>query len=161
MKKIFLTLLVSGSLLVSGAALAGPLDKATTNLTTAIGPTGLQGDFATTVGTVVKGILSVVGTVFLLFTVYAGVMWMTAQGNEDRVTKAKDTIQAAVIGLFIVMAAYAITAFVTSKVGGAAGGSSDTCASAAGGTCTSNCAAGQQNPNKYECSGSEFCCVAP
>jgi hypothetical protein len=37
---------------------------------------------------------------------------MLAQGNEDEISKAKQIIIAAVSGLVIVLAAYAITAFI-------------------------------------------------
>lgn len=80
--------------------------------------TGLSSDLAGTVANVIKAILALVGTAFLVLTIYAGVMWMTAQGAEDRVTKAQDIIKASVIGLIIIMSAYAITYFVTSKLGG-------------------------------------------
>jgi hypothetical protein len=78
--------------------------------------TGLSGDFAGTVATVIKTVLALVGTVFLVLTIYAGILWMTAQGEEDKVTKAKDVIKASVLGLIIIMSAYAITAFVTSRL---------------------------------------------
>ncbi len=157
MKKIILIFSVVCSLLVSTVVLAvGPLDIANKNLGSALGSTGLSSDIAVSVGTVVKGVLAVVGTVFLVLTVYAGIIWMTAQGNETKVTKAKDTIVAAVIGLFIVMAAYAITAFVTSKVGGP--GSSG-CA----GTCMPGSCSGL-TPNvdsSGSCSNSgDVCCKA-
>jgi hypothetical protein len=118
-KRILLAVLIFSSLLFSQAALAGPLTKARTNLKNAMttnGGTGLQEDFGVSVGTVIKGILSLVGTIFLVLTIYAGILWMTAQGNEQQVTKAKGIIQTAVIGLFVVMAAYAITDFVTRRV---------------------------------------------
>jgi len=52
--------------------------------------------------------------------IYAGYNWMTAQGEEEKVTKAKDTLTAAIIGLVIVIAAYAISYYVISALGGAA-----------------------------------------
>jgi hypothetical protein len=47
---------------------------------------------------------------------YAGYLWMTARGNEQRLEKAKDTLTAAIIGLIIIAAAYAISYFVMSKI---------------------------------------------
>jgi len=44
--------------------------------------------------------------------IYGGFIWMIARGNEGEVTKAKDLIQAAIIGLVVVLAAYAITQFI-------------------------------------------------
>jgi hypothetical protein len=72
-----------------------------------------------TVGKVIKVVLGLLGTIFLALTFYAGVLWMTAGGNEDNIEKAKKILSAAVIGLVIVMAAYSITYFVTTFVFGA------------------------------------------
>ena len=61
---------------------------------------------------VIKAVLSIVGIVFLGFALYAGIRWMTAQGNEENVTKSKDTLQAAIIGMIIIALSYAITTLV-------------------------------------------------
>jgi hypothetical protein len=74
-------------------------------------------------GNVIKVFLSIVGIIFLVLMVYAGYLWMTAQGEEQKVEKSKDTIKAAVIGLIIVVAAYAITNFIVSGLIEAAGSS--------------------------------------
>lgn len=65
-----------------------------------------------TIGRVIKVVLGFVGTLFFALTVYAGYLWMTASGNEDQVTKAKDVLKMAVIGIIIVVAAYSITTYV-------------------------------------------------
>lgn len=69
------------------------------------------------IGLVVKGALSLLGVVFLILMVYGGYEWMTAHGDEQKVTKAKDTIRSAIIGLIVVLGAYAISYFVVSKLG--------------------------------------------
>lgn len=68
------------------------------------------------IGTVVKTFLSIIGVIFLILMIYAGYSWMTAHGDEQKVTKAKETITASIIGLAIVIGAYAITFFVISKL---------------------------------------------
>ncbi len=68
------------------------------------------------ISTIIKTILSLLGVIFLCLMVYGGSMWMTASGKEERVNKAKDLIQAAIIGLIIVVSAYAISIFVVSKI---------------------------------------------
>lgn len=83
--------------------------------------TGLSKDLGTSVATVIKTILALVGTIFLVLTIYAGVMWMTAQGDESAIEKATGIIKASIIGLVIIMSAYAITYFVTTKLGAVAG----------------------------------------
>lgn len=66
----------------------------------------------TKTGQIIGTALSFVGILFLILVIYAGIMWMTAQGNEQKVTKAKDLLINSIVGLIIVFAAYAITAFV-------------------------------------------------
>lgn len=80
------------------------------------GGAGLNKDINTSVSTIIKAALSLVGTIFLALSIYAGILWMTAAGNEDKVTKAKDIVTQAVIGLAVTLSAYAITAFVTSRL---------------------------------------------
>jgi preprotein translocase subunit SecG len=67
---------------------------------------------AKTVASVIKVILGFLGVVFLVLILYAGFLWMTAAGSEEKVTKAKNIMVAAIIGVAIVLAAYAITFFV-------------------------------------------------
>jgi phosphate/sulfate permease len=71
-----------------------------------------QPSVASIVGTVVGGLLSLLGVIFLGLTIYGGVMWMTAEGKEERVEKAKNIIVNSLIGLVIIIAAYAISFFV-------------------------------------------------
>lgn len=64
------------------------------------------------VATVIQAFIGLLGVIFLVLIVYAGYNWMTANGDEGKVSKAKDTITRAIIGLIIVLAAYSITYFV-------------------------------------------------
>lgn len=73
-------------------------------------------DPAVLIGNIVKIALGLVGTVFFLLMLYAGFLWMTARGAQDTVKKAKDMISAAIIGLVIVSAAYAVSNFVIQGV---------------------------------------------
>lgn len=65
------------------------------------------------IGMIIKILLTFVGTLFMVLTVVAGFMWMTASGNEDRVKKAIDILKMAVIGLIISIAAFSISVMVT------------------------------------------------
>ena len=77
-------------------------------------PTGLKTkDVKEVVGQFIKGALTLVGLVFFILMVYGGFLWMQARGNEQDVEKARDIIIAAIIGLVLIVAAYAITNFVT------------------------------------------------
>lgn len=67
------------------------------------------------IGKVISVILSFLGVIFLILMIYGGYTWMTAMGNEEKVKKAQQLIQAAVLGLIVVVAAYAITIFVMDR----------------------------------------------
>jgi hypothetical protein len=71
------------------------------------------------IGVVVSTVLGFLGIVFFLLVFYSGLMWMTARGDEGKIEDAKKTIEAAVVGLIIVMAAYAITRAVFVGLGAA------------------------------------------
>ncbi|MFH1773025.1 MAG: hypothetical protein ABH818_01560 [Patescibacteria group bacterium] len=68
------------------------------------------------IATVIKAVLSFLGVVFLILIIYAGFTWMTAGGDEEKINKAKDTIQRAIIGLIIILCSYAITIFIFGKL---------------------------------------------
>jgi len=79
-------------------------------------------DIRTMVGNVLKGFFALLGVVAVLLILYAGVIWMTAAGNEEKISQAKKILINATIGLLIMMAAYAITAFIFGAILGAQGG---------------------------------------
>ncbi|MCK5615147.1 hypothetical protein KAR91_75485 [Candidatus Pacearchaeota archaeon] len=62
----------------------------------------------TELGGVIRLILVFLGPTAVLFTIYAGFMYMTALDNEDRASKAKTMIVAGVTGIVIIYAAYAL-----------------------------------------------------
>lgn len=53
--------------------------------------------------------LGLVGVIFLGLMIYAGILWMIAQGNEDKVNRAKDTLLNALVGFIITLSAYALS----------------------------------------------------
>lgn len=64
----------------------------------------------------IKILLGITGTLFFALIVFAGYVRLTAHGEEDRVKKSNSTAVAALLGLAIVLLAYAVTAFVTSRL---------------------------------------------
>ncbi len=89
-----------------------------------------QTDIKTASGEIIKAALGILGLIFFVLLIYAGITWMTARGDEDAVTKARETIFAAVIGLSVVLASYAITSFLTTRI---LSGSPDAGATVSGG----------------------------
>ncbi len=73
-------------------------------------------DVPTIIGRIIGAGLAFIGTLFFVLIVYGGFIWMMARGNEQEVAKAKELITAAVIGLIIVLSAYAITVYLGERV---------------------------------------------
>ena len=79
-------------------------------------PTGVPTDLPTTIGKIVGAGLAFLGVAFFILIIYGGYTWMFSMGNEQTSTKAKEIIIAAVIGLVIVLMAYAITEYIGTAV---------------------------------------------
>jgi len=63
-------------------------------------------------GMAVNGFLSILGIIFIILMLYGGHTYMTAGGDESKVTRSSDIIKRAIIGLIIVVGSYAIWTFV-------------------------------------------------
>ena len=63
---------------------------------------------------IVRYLMTFLGIIAVVVILFGGFKWMTAGGNEDRVAEAKKLIVAGIIGLIIVLAAFAIVQFVLS-----------------------------------------------
>ena len=71
---------------------------------------------------IVKYLMTFLGIIAVVVILLGGFKWMTAAGNEDKVAEAKKLIIAGVIGLIIILAAFAIVQFVVGITGNALDG---------------------------------------
>ncbi len=79
--------------------------------------TGLgQEDLDTTIAQLIRVVLAFLGVIAVIIVLIGGFQWMTAGGSDERVAEAKKRLIAGVIGLAIILAAYAITSFVVSSL---------------------------------------------
>ncbi|MDD3284861.1 MAG: Ig-like domain-containing protein [Patescibacteria group bacterium] len=69
-------------------------------------------DIETIVVNVINIALWTLGIISLVIILYAGFLWMTSAGNEEKIAKAKKTMVSAVIGLIIIFSSYAIVNFL-------------------------------------------------
>jgi len=79
-------------------------------------------DLRVIVGKIILVVLGFLAAIFLALTIYAGFRYMTAAGNQDQTKKAVAQIRDAVIGLVIVLAAWAITTFILNALNWTTGG---------------------------------------
>lgn len=89
-------------------------------------PFGLEGlnadgtfgtkDLKSTVGSIIKVALSFLGVVAIVIVLIGGFKYMTAGGSDEKTGDAKKYIISGIIGLAIILSAYAITQFVLSNL---------------------------------------------
>lgn len=71
---------------------------------------------AQVIGGVIQTALGIIGTIAVIYIIYGGVIWMGAEGNDEKLKRAATMMTNALIGLVIIMSAYALTAFVVSQL---------------------------------------------
>ncbi len=103
-------LVVAAQPLVTFAQFGSNKIPTNTGLSTNTDPIGM-------IGSLIGSALEVLGIVALVLIIYAGFLWMTAQGETEKVEKARDILIQATIGLIIISLAYSISYYVTDKLG--------------------------------------------
>jgi hypothetical protein len=74
-------------------------------------------DFAQLAVNVAQWILGITGSLSLLAFIYGGILFLTSAGSNEQVTKGRQAITGAVIGLVVVFASYMIIGFVFKALG--------------------------------------------
>ena len=75
-----------------------------------------EGDIAVIVGRIIQTALGLVGIIFITLIIYGGFLYMTAAGSQEQVAKARTLIINNVIGLIIIVTAFAVTSFVVGAI---------------------------------------------
>ncbi|MEI6170033.1 MAG: hypothetical protein WCP56_03475 [Candidatus Saccharibacteria bacterium] len=112
MKKLLATSLIILGLLTPLSAKAQEIIKSDQI------PVELQGP---TVSELIANVLTILffvaGAASVIVIVVAGIIFAVSAGDEKKIKMAKDSLLYAVIGLVISMSAYAITSFITGRLG--------------------------------------------
>ena len=116
----FLTAILIFPLLASAAAGTPPSNSALNKLQTIAGAGGsgytTDVSLPVAVGAIIRTVLGLLGIVFIIILIVAGFRWMVASGNEEKVTKAQGSIKRGIIGLIIVIGAWAIWTFLLNSL---------------------------------------------
>lgn len=109
--------------LLLGLTLASPALAAINAQTTGLEATAAATYYDTTpislpvlIGKIIDVVVGLSGLLVFILFVYAGFIWMTAQGDPTKVKKAQDILATATIGLLILLSAFAITNFVVTQL---------------------------------------------
>ncbi len=73
-------------------------------------------DIRVTIASIIRTAMSLLGIVAVVIVLIGGFKWMTAGGNEDQVGEAKSWIFSGVIGLAIILSAYALATYVINSL---------------------------------------------
>ncbi|MFA6421919.1 MAG: hypothetical protein WCV92_00745 [Candidatus Buchananbacteria bacterium] len=114
-KTIVTSLVLMAFLAVPMVTSATIQEQVNINLTnTGLGTTGNLGDkpLIDTIGNIIIVVLGFLAVVFILFIIYAGFLWLLAQGDETKIKKAKAIIIQGIIAVIVIFLAFAITQFV-------------------------------------------------
>ncbi|HRH33140.1 MAG TPA: Ig-like domain-containing protein [bacterium] len=71
------------------------------------------------VAKIIRAALGFLGIIAIGLILYAGFIWMTSGGNDEKISKAKGILKNAAIGLLIILASFGIVAFIIGQLGGA------------------------------------------
>lgn len=117
MKKILLSLAVFialfGILVAPAVINAADPEFQLNNLGSFAASTSLAtADIRATAARIINSAMALLGVVAVVIILIGGFKWMTAMGNDEAVKKAKTLIIQGVIGLVIIVCAYAIAQFV-------------------------------------------------
>ncbi len=78
-------------------------------------------DVRSTIASIIRVAMGLLGIVAVVIILVGGFKWMTAGGNEDQVGEAKKWIFSGIIGLAIILSAYALASFVITQLSAATG----------------------------------------
>jgi len=112
-KRLAISTLAVSAIALPFVALAADVELGL-NYATEIG-LGTQ-DVRVTISRIINAFMGLLGIVAVVIILLGGFKWMTAAGNEEKVGEAKKLIISGVIGLIIIMSAYAIAQFVVGAV---------------------------------------------
>lgn len=118
-KKIFLSLMVVVScfLFASFSFAQSETDNPETTSPVNINNPINASSFQAVIGNVVDQILGIVGALALLMFIFGGLVWMTAAGNEQKITQGKNILMWSAIGLLVIFSSYALVKFVLEVIG--------------------------------------------
>jgi len=84
-------------------------------------------DPRTVAGRVINIILGFLGVIAVGLISYAGFLWLTSNGNEEKIETAKKILRNGIIGLVIILASWGIAMFILTRFGGTGGNSAGGC----------------------------------
>jgi uncharacterized membrane protein YjgN (DUF898 family) len=99
--------IVTAALILPASALAFGVDA----------PTGFATDMGTLINAVLSFVMLLAALLVLFYLIWGGIEWITSGGDKGKTESARNKITAAVIGIIILAAAFAILQLVLTFLG--------------------------------------------
>jgi len=125
--RLLFLLIIVGLVAVSGLVFATPTLAETLDANQMFGGDGntfantaglASGSLVLMIARAIRIFLGFLGVIAVIIVLYAGFLWTTAGGEEDKLKKAKKILKNGVIGLLIILSSFAIAQFVLSNLTG-------------------------------------------
>jgi fucose 4-O-acetylase-like acetyltransferase len=118
----FIICLLTGSIILLPSVIFAT--DFTTELQTAVKGTAIEksANIYSMIGLIIASVLGVLGVLLLIVIIYAGILWgIIAQGDPAQIKKAQAMLKNAIIGVILVLSSYAISSYIVTHLGRAAG----------------------------------------
>ncbi|OGY42999.1 MAG: hypothetical protein A2Y67_03365 [Candidatus Buchananbacteria bacterium RBG_13_39_9] len=80
-------------------------------------PLGLPDvNLQTFVFSLINQAIGLIGIIFTVLVIYAGLLWMFSMGDEEKTKKARGAIISGIIGLLIIFTAYSSSSFIINSI---------------------------------------------
>lgn len=120
--KLIKTTVLTLAIAVFGLAVVGPVattyaldplaDQCATNPDSTICEAATTDNASDFIGIIINTLLFIIGALAVIMIIVGGISYATSNGDPAKVTKAKNTITYAVVGLIVAFLAYAIINWV-------------------------------------------------
>ncbi len=131
-KKLLFSLLAFALVFISAYAVSAQTLNTGLSFGNAIGLSNQ--DIRLTIAKIIRIILGFLGIISVGLVMYAGFIWMTAGGNEEKIGQAKTILKNAAIGLAVILASFGIVSFIIGKLLEATSGNGNTSGSGPNGS---------------------------
>lgn len=118
---VCLFIAIAAIFLLGNFVLAGTSADLGLNYAAGTGLSNTQ-DIRITIAKIIRIALGFLGIIAISLIIYAGWLWMASAGNPEKIEQAKKILQNAVIGLIIILSAFAIVSFILNMLGNGSGG---------------------------------------
>ncbi len=117
MKQSLKTITALGGVMVGTLLASVPQTMAAIDVGTIEGTKGMANNFGSFLSSLLTIVMAIAALAVFIYLIWGGIEWITSGGDKGKTETARNKITAAVIGLIVLAAAYAILSIVLRFLG--------------------------------------------